>query len=100
MKEKVKIIFGKGNCYVLFRGISYTVDCSDIDEIIEKIKYYEKKYRETQKRLIEEAASLGVIILAQNIYGENLFQAELNDKVEKLIKKYSKKKNYTIEKFS
>lgn len=85
MCAKVKIIFRNNECYALFNGFSYQIDCKDVDEIVSKIRKYSEEYRRYNENVIREAAALGVIIIPTTTYGGNLFQNILESKVKKLL---------------
>ncbi|MFH7880644.1 MAG: hypothetical protein QXI09_01405 [Candidatus Aenigmatarchaeota archaeon] len=99
MKEKIEIVIKDGYCLILFRGSCYRIDCLYLDKILEKIENIKKKHREIQKNLIREAASLGVIPILITTGGKNLLEEEFYREIEKVLKRYSKDRNRTLEEY-
>jgi len=99
MKEKIEIVIKDGYCLILFRGRCYWIDCLYLDKILEEIENIKKKYGETQKNLIGEAASLGVIPILITTDGKNLLEEEFYREIEEVLKRYSKDRNRTLEEY-
>lgn len=92
MSEKIKVIIDsrKNKCYVIFKGISYEIDCKTLPDILDKIKSYKNNYRRLQRSAIEYAASLGVVFAIVDASGEYSIRSMQEKEIENLLKKNCK----------
>ncbi len=100
-KALIEIHEKEGYLFVDFRGngLIYKIPRMYEREVFSHINKEIRKYKEMKEKLINEASSLGAIIIFTTVGGEDPHFLSLKMNIEKILKKYAKECYSSLEKY-
>jgi hypothetical protein len=102
MSEKlVKVLFrlDKNTSLFIYKDNAYEIPNKYAFYVAEKINKKIEEYKRHRHSLLNDAASLGVIIIPTTLSGEDPFKLELENHIKRILDKYSTGKSQTLDKY-
>lgn len=98
-RERIEVLCKKEVCYFFWKGNVYEIPASKCKEAVSLIRREIDKYRQCIRNIVEEAARLGVIIVATDISGKNPYEMECEQKIKEILDRYSVRRNKTLDRY-
>jgi len=98
-EKRIEVLCKKKLCYFFWDDDVYEVPASRCKEVVSLIRKEIDKYNRYMRNIIEEAASLGAIIVIIDVAGRNLYEEECEQKIKEILNRYSVRRNKTLDRY-